>query len=52
MFPVLDSYPAFATLSFVSSSADAKPLLSDDITTRRGKLLVRFVEFFQIDNFY
>lgn len=34
MFPVLDFYHALATLSFVSYSTDAKPLLSDGTATR------------------
>jgi hypothetical protein len=31
--------PAFATLSFVSSSADAKPLLSDDMTSKLPQVI-------------
>ena len=34
MFPVLDSHHTLATLSFVSSSTDTKPLLSDGTATR------------------
>lgn len=52
MFPVLDFYHALATLSFVSSSTDAKPLLSDGTATRPScNLLVRFIEFFLVDDF-